>query len=86
MQIISICLSDIPKENITKSDKNGKSYISLVVNSRKEPDQFGNTLTVTVSQTKIERERKEKKTYVGSGKEYNYKPTNKDSDTDDLQF
>lgn len=69
MQVVSICLSDIPKENITKAN-NGKSYINLVVETRRQADKYGNTLTVYVSQTKEERTRRENKTYVGSGKEY----------------
>ena len=38
----SICLSDIPKELIT-TGKNGKKYLSVVVNERREVGQFGHT-------------------------------------------
>lgn len=38
----SLCLSDIPKELIT-TGKNGKKYLNIVVNKRKEVSQFGNT-------------------------------------------
>jgi ABC-type Fe3+-citrate transport system substrate-binding protein len=69
MEVISICLSDLPKEKMTVG-KNGKKYINLVVDKRKEADQYGNTHTVYVNQTKEEREAKENKTYVGNGKEY----------------
>lgn len=93
MEVISICLSDIPKEQISVSDKNGKSYINLVVDKRKEPDMFGNTLTVYISQSKDERERREKKIYIGNGKEFLFNNQNKDqkqvhqkSDNDDLPF
>lgn len=69
MEVISICLSDIPKELIKMAD-NKKKYISLVVDKRREPDKFGNTHTVYINQTKEEREAKEAKIYVGNGKEY----------------
>lgn len=38
----SICLSDIPKELITVG-KNGKKYLSVVVNQRREVGQYGHT-------------------------------------------
>lgn len=38
----SICLSDIPKELITTA-KNGKKYLSVVINRRREVGQFGHT-------------------------------------------
>ncbi len=69
---LSICLSDLPKEKITTSGKNGKKYLSIIVDERKEKDQYGNTHTVYVSQTKEEREAKQPKTYVGNGKEYKF--------------
>ena len=67
---ISICLTDLPKEKITTSEKNGKKYINLVVDALKEKDQYGKTHTIYLSQSKEEREAKEKKVYVGSGREY----------------
>ena len=65
---MSICLSDIPKGKI-KVGKNGKKYLSLSLARRREPDQFGQTHAVYVSQSKEEREAKENRTYLGSGKE-----------------
>ena len=38
----SICLTDIPKELI-KTGKNGKKYLSVVVNKRREAGQYGHT-------------------------------------------
>lgn len=38
----SICLSDIPKELITTA-KNGKKYLNVVVNQRREIGQYGHT-------------------------------------------
>ena len=45
---VSICLSDIPKEHIKKSDKNGKSYVNLIVGKLRESDGYGNTHSVRV--------------------------------------
>ena len=65
---ISICVSDIPKELIKKHE-NGKSYMNITVAPKKEVDKFGNTHTVYMSQTKEQREAKNEKYYIGSGKE-----------------
>lgn len=51
---ISICLSDLPAEHITTA-KNGKKYINLTVNKKKEPDQYGKDLSVTVDTFKPEK-------------------------------
>lgn len=65
----SICLSDIPKESITVSEKNGKKYLSIVIASRQQPDKFDNTHTIYVNQSKEEREQGKAKQYIGNGKE-----------------
>ena len=75
---ISICLTDLPKEKITTSEKNGKKYINLVVDALKEKDQYGKTHTIYLSQSKEEREAKEKKVYVGSGREYIFEAKSED--------
>lgn len=72
MIVTSICLSDLPKDKITTSEKNGKKYISIVIDERKETDNYGNTHTAYVNQTKEEREAKTPKVYVGNGKEYKF--------------
>lgn len=66
---ISICLTDLPKNKITVSEKNGKKYINIVCDKRKEPSAYGETHTIYVQQTKEERETKIPKQYCGSGKE-----------------
>lgn len=38
----SICLTDIPKELITVG-KNGKKYLNVVINARREVSQYGYT-------------------------------------------
>ena len=53
---IDICLSDLPKEWIVKSEKNGKSYIKLTVSKKKEVDKYGNSHTVTVNTFKPEKQ------------------------------
>lgn len=68
MILLNLCLTDLPKESIIKG-KNGKLYINLVVDERREVGKFGDTHTVTLSQSKEEREAKKDKAYVGSGKE-----------------
>jgi hypothetical protein len=77
MIVVSICLSDIPKERITTSERNGKKYASIVVDERKEPDTYGNTHSVYMNLSKEERLAKEPKIYCGSGKEFKFesKPT-----------
>lgn len=69
---VSICLSDIPKSAITKSEKNGKSYCNIIVDERKEVSQYGETHTAYMSQSKEQREAKEAKVYVGGGKEFKF--------------
>jgi hypothetical protein len=93
MIVIDICLSDIPAEARKKSEKNGKVYAKFVVDERKSPDNYGNTHTVYVNQTKEEREAKKDKQYVGSGKEFVFdgKPSKTANvvqlpDSDDLPF
>ena len=71
MIVTSICLSDIPTDKITTSS-NGKKYVNIVVDQRKEKDQYDNTHTVYMSQSKDERQAKVPKKYVGNGKEYTF--------------
>lgn len=67
--IASLCLSDIPKEAI-KVGNNGKKYLSIVIAEGREPDAYDNTHYITISQTKEQRDAKEKKVYIGNGKAY----------------
>jgi len=46
----SVCLSDIPQDNIF--EYNGKKYVKLNVNDKKEPDQYGKDLAVSIDQYK----------------------------------
>lgn len=65
---ISIEMNKVPES--AKTEKNGKVYLNLTVDKRKEPDNYGNTHSVSIRQTKEEREGKKPKVYVGSGKEF----------------
>lgn len=71
MDILGICLSDIPKNRMHKAS-NGKIYANIVVADLKEPDRFGNDLTVFMQQPKDEREAGTAKEYIGKGKRYNF--------------
>ena len=64
----SICLSDIPKDKITTSEKNGKKYLNITVWLNDDADQYGNIGSLQVSQSKAEREAGEKKQYIGNFK------------------
>lgn len=94
----SLNLSKIPKD-IIKVGKNGDKYISIVIAEGKEPDAYDNTHYIYLSQTKEQRDAKEKKTYIGNGKAYQPKattpvsvedvaemPTATAADVDDLPF
>ena len=50
---IGVCLTDIPKEHMTKA-KNGKFYVNLKVSKKKQADQFGKTHSVEVDTWKPE--------------------------------
>lgn len=87
MIVANICLDDIKSK---KSEKNGKTYATIVIEPRKEADKLGNTHSVSNSQSKDERAEKKKKEYCGSAKEYTfskkeYNNINKQED-EDLPF
>lgn len=64
----SICLSDIPKDKIATSTKNGKKYLNITIWINDTVDQYGNIGSIQVSQTKDERDAKVKKQYIGNFK------------------
>ena len=70
----SICLSDIDKSKIAKSEKNGKLYLSVDIWVNEQPDNYGNIGSINVRQSKEEREAKEKKVYIGNFKQLEGKP------------
>lgn len=61
----SINVEDIDKSRLIKGKKG--SYLNLTMSINDET-KFGNNASVSVSQSKEEREAKEAKTYLGNGK------------------
>ena len=68
MITISIELTDEVRSAII--EKNGRKYLNMVVTNLKEVDQYGNTHTVYLSQSKEQRENKVPRKYIGKGKDY----------------
>ena len=64
---VSLCLSDIDKQFIKKG-KNGKFYVSLLVDRRLSTGQYGETHTVKINKTEQERAVDNTPKYCGSGK------------------
>lgn len=69
----SLCLTDIlakAKEKhsaFSRSEKNGKAYMNIVVFENDEPDQYGNHFSVQLGVSKDAPE-SEKKIYIGNMK------------------
>lgn len=62
----SIDLSKIEKSKIIKGKKG--SYLNVTAFVNDEVDQYGNNVSIIVSQTKEEREVKTPRVYLGNGK------------------
>lgn len=60
-----INLSKIPKEAIT-TDKNGNKWLNITVWLNETPDQYGNSGSVQINQTKEQRDAKAPKVYIGN--------------------
>lgn len=71
---VSIDLNKIDKSKIQTHDKNGNpfkngaKYYNLQIFVNDDIDQYGNNVGVCDTQTKEQREAKEKKVYLGNGK------------------
>lgn len=65
----SICLSDIPKDKI-QIGKNGKKYLNICISELQNVSPYGDTHTIYVSQSAMDRQAKAPKTYIGHGKNY----------------
>jgi hypothetical protein len=79
----SICVSDIDKSKLQQS-KNGKLYLQIDIWINDQADNYGNTASISIRQSKEEREAKTKKTYIG-----NLKPVEKSNSAapiNDLPF
>jgi len=75
----SICVSDIDKSKLTQA-KNGKLYLSVDIWINDQADNYGNTGSISIRQSKEEREAKTKKVYIG-----NLKPVEKSNNTPSAQ-
>jgi hypothetical protein len=103
----SIDLAKIDKSKIVTTDKNGNpfangaKYLNVQISLNDEADQYGNTVAISINQSKAEREAGEKRIYLGNGKvtwesdntsthtakPYNETPTaGSNSDVDQLPF
>lgn len=81
----SICLTDIPKDKITVSQKNGKNYLNINLWLNDEADKFNNNGSIQVSQSKEEREAKVPKQYIGNFKYAQVKTAQAQEETPDLE-
>lgn len=66
--LLDICLSDIPKEFIKTSERNGKKYLKVVVAERRSVDERGNDHSVKIYVPKEQRKEGDKPIYIGNGK------------------
>ena len=64
---ISIDLSKLDKSKFIEG-KNGSKYVNLTVGVNSETNQYGQNASVSLAQSKEERDAGSKKTYVGNGK------------------
>jgi hypothetical protein len=63
---VSMRVDALPKEKFV-SGKDGKVYYNFTVSVNDEPNQFGQNVSLTDSQTQEEREAKKPKVYLGNG-------------------
>ena len=59
-------LSKLPKEHMVKGKKG--TYINLTLSINDQTNKFGSNASVTLAQSKEDREAKQDKVYVGNGK------------------
>jgi len=60
---VSICLTDLEKKFLQKAE-NGKVYLNATITDRKEPDKFGNDLSIYYNQRKKNDGTRPAKAYV----------------------
>jgi len=63
---LSLRVDKLPKEKFV-SGKDGAVYYNFTISVNDEPNQFGQNVSATDSQTKEEREAKKPKSYLGNG-------------------
>lgn len=74
LNILAIPASKLKVRKLKNGDK--AAFCNLILAERKEADQYGNTHTVFISQTKEEREAQTPKIYIGSAKLIGSEKTN----------
>lgn len=79
---ISLCLSDMPKDKMTKG-KNGKIYLDIVAALRKEPDQWNRDIKVYAKPTEADRKNQSPKVYVGGGRMITFAKSSGDAPTEE---
>lgn len=87
-QIISASI-DLTKIDKTKivNHKNGGAYYNIDIFIKDEKDQYGNDCAISQSQSKEQREAKEKKVYIGNGKSvWDGNASSKSEERTDLPF
>lgn len=87
-QIISasIDLTKIDKSKIN-NHKNGGAYYNIDIFIKDEKDQYGNDCAISQSQSKEQREAKDKKVYIGNGKSvWDGNASSKSEERTDLPF
>ena len=68
-QIISASIDLAKLKNAPKiQGKNGAEYVNITIIVNDEPNQWGKDVSVSLEQSKEERESKAPKNYVGNGK------------------
>ncbi|NDV68562.1 hypothetical protein [Dysgonomonas sp. 25] len=85
----SICLTDIPKELIRKSEKNGKQYLNIGISQLKEKGKYGDTHAVIVNVPKEQRQPNDRTIYIGNLKTWDGTSSSQQGTTqeeDDLPF
>lgn len=90
----SIDLTKIDKSKVVTTDKNGNpftngaKYLNVVVWLNDESDQYGNNASIQISQSKEEREQKQKAVYIGNLKSFKseQKTPSSNQEDDDLPF
>jgi len=83
----SICVSDVDKSKLMKSEKNGKLYLPVTVwLDLDSPDKYDNVMAIQIAQSKEERDKKEKAVYLGNFKLAATEAPATVKDTDDLPF
>jgi hypothetical protein len=92
----SIDVTKIDKTRLIKGEKG--TYLNIDIWINDEPDKYGNHVSISMRQSKEEREAKTSKTYIGNGKKVlgwdgepskpkpSYTPRQQDDNGDEIPF